>query len=207
VGTWAYWECKFKTPFPEVLKNQLVLRNHAFLDAVAEYESPWADAQAVESALRATRKSDQYPSREIARWVEMNCMGLQCASISEKASHLLREFKKDKSAFLVECPEPKGLYTKAFYLLFGEHGINCPLGSARDLHDAKKDIDRRRVERARAGKEFNERAVFRDCINEPPFVELVRRWLWKEKASIEFYERVQKIAVRGRSKLRPAKPG
>ncbi len=107
----------------------------------------------------------------------------------------------------MERPEPKGLHTKGFYVLFEERGINCPLGSARDLNAAKKDIDRRRVESARAGEVFDEETVFSDCINEPPFIELVRCWVWNEKASIEFYEKVQKIVGRGRRKLRSSKPG
>lgn len=120
---------------------------------------------------------------------------------------MLRELEEDKRSLLMECPEPKGLHTKGFYALFEERGINCPLGSARDLNAAKKDIDRRRVESARTGEVFDEEAIFREWLNEPPFVELVRCWVWKEKASIEFCERVQKIVGRGRKELRSAKPG
>lgn len=67
VEIWAYWEGRFATQFPEILKNQLSLKTQAFRAAVEEYGRAWTDAQALESALRATRKSGQYPSQEIAR--------------------------------------------------------------------------------------------------------------------------------------------
>ena len=178
--SWEYWEGRFKKGIPVALQSAI---SRAMFD-FRNYQIAWEaekterfDKKQIERGLKATEKTGKCASLKLHRFIEVNCLNLSDATISEKARYLLQEFSANPDDFTMERPSPPSLYTRGFYYLFRTHEMNVSLGSSADLN-AIKDQSR--------NKDAPETA----------FVELARLCLWSEGPSVSFCFRIQALIKR-----------
>lgn len=188
VEVWEYWESRFGQGFSATLRNEIAVALSDFrayskthYEQTGSDEFTRLDVKQIKRELKATIRSGSYRSPKIQRLVETYSPRGQGATVAQKTTLFLEEFKTCPNDFLIERPDPKPLYTKVFYDLFHRHGMNVSFGSAGTLY----------------GKEgMSAEARVKDA-PETPFVEFTRRCIWEEQnPSAAFCARVRKLIQR-----------
>lgn len=170
VESWEYWEKLFGQEFPPDLRNEIAhylswLRAHrnAYNHPTPAHTGQRLDAKQIKRDLKKVIKNGVYFNETIKHFIEIHSTDLPDANATEKAGYVLNEFSENSEDFLIQRHLPEPMFTCEFYSLFQRHGLNVSLGSAGTLF-GKGGMDAKAREKSAP---------------ETPFVEFVRRCVWK----------------------------